>query len=283
MGKLKVEFHPIFILFSFLIVYFGWFYQFLIYFLVLCLHEFAHYFVAKRLGYVLNKVVFMPYGAGLGGKNQIILPKHEIAIALAGPLFNMILVLLTIVVWWVYPLSYAYTDIFVMANLSLGVFNLLPLFPLDGGRVLVCLLSNKIKRQKVYVIMKIMGIIGSVIFAILFVLSVFTKVNLTFFFISLFLFTSCFGNDVNVYFERTHIVNFSKNITSPVPIQHYVVDKNTPLYKMVKYLKSGYYVVFYVMDNNKIVKVVTEQEILKMIENNNIETMTIDRYKNKQT
>ena len=63
----------------------------------------------------------------------------------------------------------------------------------------------------------------------------------------------------------------------------YVVDKNTPLYKMVKYLKSGYYVVFYVMDNNKIVKVVTEQEILKMIESNNIETMTIDRYKNKQT
>ena len=52
---------------------------------------------------------------------------------------------------------------------------------------------------------------------------------------------------------------------------------------MVKYLKSGYYVVFYVMDNNKIVKVVTEQEILKMIENNNIETMTIDRYKKKQT
>lgn len=268
MEKIKFEFHPLFIIIAFFIVYFGWAYQFLIYFIVLCLHEFAHYFVAKRLGYVLNKMVFMPYGVGLGGKNQIINSHHEIMIAMAGPVFNIILVLLTIVIWWLFPVSYVYTDIFVFANLTLGIFNLLPLFPLDGGRVLVCLLNKKININKVYLIMKIMGIIGSAIFALLFILSVFSKVNLTFFFISLFLFSSCFGNDANVYFERTYVVNLSKNVSNPVPVKHYIINKNTPLYKLVKYIKSGDYTIFYLMDNNKIVKVITEQELIKILEKN---------------
>ena len=269
MGKLTITFHPLFIIVSFVLVYFGWFEEFLIYLLVLCLHEFAHYFVAKRLGYTLNKIVFMPYGAGLGGKNQIILAKHEIAIALAGPVLNLILVLITICLWWIVPTLYAYSLDFVYSNLSLGIFNLLPVFPLDGGRVLVGFLSNKIKRVKAYKLMKITGIIFSVLFMCLFVVSVFYKVNLTYFFVSTFLFFSCFGNDFNVYFERTSLQNLNKKISDPVEVKSVVFNSNTPIYKLLKHINSSYYTMFYLMENNKIKKVLTETDVVNLVEKNN--------------
>lgn len=269
MGKLTISFHPLFIIVSFVLVYFGWFEEFLIYLLVLCLHEFSHYFVAKRFGYVLNKVVFMPYGAGLGGKNQIILPKHEIIIALAGPVLNLILVLLTVCLWWAFPLTYAYTLTFVYSNLSLGIFNLLPVFPLDGGRVVVGLFSNKIKRIKAYKLMKITGVVFSVLFMMLFIFSVFIKVNLTYFFVSTFLFSSCFGNDFNIYFERSSVQNLNKKITEPVEIKSVVFNSNTPIYKLLKYINSSHYTMFYLMENNKIKKILTEVDVLKLVEKNN--------------
>ena len=103
MGKLKITIHPLFIVFSFILIYFGLINQFFIYLLVLCIHEYSHYFVAKRCGYVLNKMVFMPYGAGIGGESQIINPKHEILIAIAGPLVNLICVVVCVALWWIFP------------------------------------------------------------------------------------------------------------------------------------------------------------------------------------
>lgn len=269
MGKFSIKFHPLFILLAFVLIYFGWLEQFVVYFVVLCLHEYAHYFVAKKLGYTLNKVVFMPYGAGLGGKTQIINPKHEIVIALAGPVLNLILVVLCVAVWWAFPITYAYTQMFVLSNLALAIFNLVPVFPLDGGRVLICVFLHKEKRIIAYKIMKILGFVFSFIFAVLFVVSVFYGVNLTFFFVSIFLFTSCFGNDANIYFERTYVENFSKEVTKPMQIKSYAINKNTPIYKIIKHINSSNFTLFYLLDdNNKVVKVVTEAEVIKLIDSN---------------
>lgn len=266
MGKFTIKLSPLFIIVAFVLIYFGWLEQFVIYFIVLVLHEYAHYFVAKKLGYVLNKVVFMPYGAGLGGNNQIINPKHEILIALAGPLLNLILCVVCVSLWWLFPLTYSYTELFVFSNLALAIFNLIPVFPLDGGRVLVCVFLNKLKRVLAYKIMKITGFIFSFIFGVLFVVSVFYGINLTFFFICVFLFTSCFGNDANIYYERTYVENFSKKVSKPMLVKSYVINKNTPIYKMIKHINSSNFTLFYLIDdNNKIIKVVTESEILNKI------------------
>ncbi len=265
MAKLTFKINPVFILFSFVLIYFGWFYDFLIYFTVLILHEFAHYFMAKRLGYVLNTITLMPYGAGLGGKNQVILRKHEILISLAGPVFNLILVIICLCLWWVFPLTFYYTETFVISNLSLAIFNLLPVFPLDGGRIFVCVLSNKINTLKVYKLMKILGCVFSAVFAILFVASVFYKVNLTLFFISVFLFLSCFENDTNIYFERVNVNNFKKEINEPMQVKSYVVSAKTPLYKMLKFITPNQYAMFYLYDKNKLIKVLTETDVLTML------------------
>lgn len=268
MGKLTVKFHPLFIVFAFILVYFGWVNQFFVYMLTLCIHEYAHYFVAKKCGYKLNKVVFMPYGAGLGGNSQIINPKHEILIALAGPIINLICVILCVAFWWLFPETYSYTETFVFSSLALGTFNLIPVFPLDGGRVAICYFIKKMDKLKVYKIMKFVGFLFSLIFLGLFIASVFYAINLTYMFTSVFLFFSCFGTDENVYFERTFVSSKTKQIETPIELKSYVVNKGVPLYKLVKYIGGGHYTQFYVLDdNNKVIKVLNESDVIKFLNN----------------
>ncbi len=272
MARLKISFNPLFLIFAFILIYFGWLAQFLIYIFVLLLHEMAHYIVAKMYGYKLNKIIFMPYGAGLSGESNIFKPSHEVLIALAGPLLNMFLALICIALWWLVPIVYAYTETFVMANLVLGIFNLLPIFPLDGGRVLVALFSTQTSKVKIYKVMRIIGLVFSAFFAILFVLSVFYKINLTLIFISIFLFISSFDNVKDVYFERTNLLNFSKNVDrqKALEMKTYAVSYKMPLLKLVKYIRGNNLTQFVVLDDDgKVIKTLNEFDIKKFLKLNN--------------
>ena len=68
----------------------------------------------------------------------------SIKIAIAGPLMNFLLAITTIALWWVFPISYNFTVDFMMSNVSLGLINLLPCYPLDGGRIFVAFLEKKV-------------------------------------------------------------------------------------------------------------------------------------------
>lgn len=106
-------------------------------------HECAHSFAAARLGFRLNRVVLMPYGAVISGNFKGISFKDEIRVAAAGPLCNLFTALLFAALWWLFPDAYAYTDTAFYLSLFIGAGNLLPLYPLDGGRVLKCAIAMK--------------------------------------------------------------------------------------------------------------------------------------------
>jgi len=122
------------------------------------LHELGHSFVAQRFGLKVKEVVLLPIGgiASLVGKPQS--PKQEIAIAVAGPLVNVVLALaLGAGLWFtgaaanvsaataskLAPSWQTFLLVLTAGNASLALFNLLPFFPLDGGRVLRALLWMK--------------------------------------------------------------------------------------------------------------------------------------------
>lgn len=268
MGKLTITFHPIFIIFAFIMIFFGWLNEFVVYMIVLILHELAHYVTAKILGYKLNKILFMPYGVGISGEHDIFKPSHEVIIALAGPLLNIVLSIITVAIWWKFPITYFYTDQFVFANLSLGIFNLLPVFPLDGGRVFVALASKKISKLKALKIMNAVAILFALLFAVTFVLSVFVKVNLTFIFIAGFLASSIFGNTKNVYYERSYESLVKGNLVKPLPVKTYLISSKTPVHKLVKYMNGNEFVQFMVMnENKKVIKILNETDVKNLILN----------------
>ena len=94
----------------------------------------------------------------------------------AGPAVSLVAALMTAGVWWLFPAVYPYTRAFLLANLTIGLFNLLPVYPLDGSMVVLSRARNRLLALK---IMQVAGIAVSVVFFVLFVVSVFFGMNFT--------------------------------------------------------------------------------------------------------
>lgn len=133
-------------------------------FLFLCvtLHELGHALVAQRFGIKVEDITLLPFG-GLARLRTIPRePKRELAIAIAGPLVNVAIFLaLVLAAGFLYRNEPTITSEFLLdkldegnaeslliylmlANIILVLFNMIPAFPLDGGRVLRALLALKL-------------------------------------------------------------------------------------------------------------------------------------------
>jgi Zn-dependent protease len=120
-------------------------------------HELAHAVVAKRSGIAVRSIILLPIGGVTlmedPGASQPD-PARDIRVAVAGPLLNLIIaaiagaVILTFapqVKLWAHPYVHASNlprSLF-WGNLFLGAFNLLPAYPMDGGRILRALLAER--------------------------------------------------------------------------------------------------------------------------------------------
>lgn len=260
--KFKIAFSWLFLLLLLGLLLFDSFVNFIIYALVVCLHELAHYIVAKRLGYQLNKFYIMPYGVCLNYENMIFQGNDELLISLAGPLLNYLMCILCVAVWWLFPITYYYLDYFCFCNLLLATFNSLPCFPLDGGRVAVCLLSKFIDREKAIQISIITNYIISLLLVILFILSLFKNINISYMFIAIFLFSGSVSP--NKYSQYTYLSlthNKSKLYGKGCAVKILAFNSNVSLYKiMAKFTHYKYNIVYIIMPNGG-VKVFSEYNI----------------------
>ena len=162
-------------------------FSFLLFTVVILTHEFGHFIVAKKRGYKLDYFYIAPYGVSLNYKEKAFESDDEILIALAGPLTNFCLCVICVSLWWIKPEIYFFTSDFVSQSLLLGLFNLLPCYPLDGGRIVCGVLSKQMPRKKaVKLICKLNYIFSAVLF-LLFVFSCFNDFNPTLILSSIFL------------------------------------------------------------------------------------------------
>lgn len=133
-GSFRV--HPLFLLVGVVYACTGELLVFFISTIVAVEHEYAHAFAAAKLGYRLNKVTLMPYGAVIDGDMEGIPFGGEAFVAVCGPLCNALTALLFVALWWLFPATYPFTDVACYASIWTAAVNLLPAYPLDGGRVL---------------------------------------------------------------------------------------------------------------------------------------------------
>ncbi len=170
------------------------------------LHEISHYIAASKLFYRCKEIRLDIFGAVLYGEFQDVEGRDRIVIALAGPLANLALCLACLALWWIVPDSYYYTEVFFTANLTMACVNLLPCYPLDGGRVLTGLLEKHLG-SKALAVTKRCTVIASLAAFALFVFSLFTETKL--FALGLFavgLFSGSFIKGRDAY-ERTVITS----------------------------------------------------------------------------
>lgn len=97
-------------------------------------HELGHALVARRYGVGTKEIVLLPIGGAAMLSNEPDKPVDELLIAVAGPLVSLALAALTWLLHLAIPFA-LFADL-VVINLMLGLFNLVPAFPLDGGRML---------------------------------------------------------------------------------------------------------------------------------------------------
>lgn len=122
----------------------------LLLFVCVVLHEFGHAFMARRFGIRVPRILLLPIGGMAEFESIPREPAKEIAIALAGPAVNFVLVGLLLLVApfpRVEELGYISWDLLpqqlIAMNLLMGCFNLIPAFPMDGGRVLRAILARR--------------------------------------------------------------------------------------------------------------------------------------------
>ncbi len=264
--KFKVKLHPLFIVFVCLLICLGWFWELLAYIVTICLHELSHAIVAKFKGYQLNQYTFMPHGISLSGQNMLFTAKDEIVIALAGPFSNFCVAIFFTALWWLFPVTYIYTYVFVVANVITGIVNLLPIFPMDGGRVMLALLSKKSNRTQSLKILKIIGFAFSILFVILFVVSTFFTVNYTILVLGIFIFLTVLWEDkANFYVKTSFLTSKIASLKKGLVIREVAVSVNTSLYKLISQTNSETITNFKVLNDDLTVFGVIEESKLEQL------------------
>lgn len=112
------------------------------YIFALILHELAHLFMAVKKGYSLKIFKLSLFGVAVE-LNEKIDDKDSFCINVSGPIFNLFLCIVCVALYWLVPKSFEILSSFCIANLTLAVFNLLPIYPLDGGKIFASMVSSK--------------------------------------------------------------------------------------------------------------------------------------------
>lgn len=254
----KSAIHPIFILLFIWFIISGKILSFFSFILVLIIHEFGHYIFAKKFGYKLNKFRLLPFGAELNYSEQLFESRDEVLIAFAGPLFNIIFSVLNVCLWWIFPSLYLITSDLVFESTMLALVNLLPAYPLDGGRILLGLINGRFDRKKSLKFLKILNMFFVIFFIICFIISCLTDYNPTFILMSVFLLSGLLEIESENRYELVGLVKKSDKNFRRVVIKN--VDYGTRLIDIVRQIEPRRRTIF-LLNNNKII---TEDYIMKL-------------------
>ena len=115
-------------------------------FSIVVLHELGHALAARHFGIGTRDITLYPIGGVARLESANFSPEEEMIVSAAGPAVNFILAGAT----WMLAPSLAVTPLlgflvgqFFVYNMGLGLFNLVPAFPMDGGRILRAFLSRR--------------------------------------------------------------------------------------------------------------------------------------------
>jgi stage IV sporulation protein FB len=120
-------------------------------FIAILLHEMGHIYMAKKLNYNVEKGFVSIFGGGaIVDESYTNNDKHAIKIALAGPIVNIIISMFCFILGIIFlNYDFLFENILILLsiNLILAFLNLVPIFPLDGGRVLLHTLSIYLSKK----------------------------------------------------------------------------------------------------------------------------------------
>ena len=215
----------------------------LISFLWVILHEFAHIIIASKFGCKFNNLSINILGAKAELSNiDELTEKRKLIVYLAGPLFNLFMTVGICFLYSYFKLEFIKSSI--MINLCLGIFNLLPAYPLDGSRICEILLSKKFLYKKSKKITEIFSfIVSGTLLGIFSITLLVHKVNISLFLVViLILYMTLLEREKTMYIIMGDMISKVRKLKK----HNYIENKAISVY-----CKKGLVNVLTLVDKNK--------------------------------
>ncbi|OAB46659.1 M50 family metallopeptidase [Paenibacillus glacialis] len=264
--------HPLFVIVMLMSILTGSFIELITLFVIVLIHEMGHMSAAVVMGIKVRSVQLLPFGGVVSIEDHGKLTAwKEIIIALAGPLQNGIMMVIGMTFMAVGWGNIEFISYIVHGNMVIAVFNLLPILPLDGGKILQSLASRYYPYHFTLLWSSRVSIVTSMV-VILFSLLPLIKgegiIQLNILMIGIFLFYSNLIDYRNLPYrfmrflmnrDSIHI-KYSAKGTNAHPI---IVDAAKHLENILRLFKREKYHLIYIMDKNgKIIVVLPEQRLI---------------------
>lgn len=181
------------------------------------IHELGHLLAGLLLGMKPEKLEIMPYGVSISFKlfpkdynNKIgrgnILELKKIFVALAGPITNLIVILIFLHI----NVGIFLNLIIIYVNILLILFNLIPIYPLDGGRILKAILHILFGKRRAEKYINTISFVTLILLTAFASIAIFILENISIFLIVIFLWGIFIREDL-IYKKKKEIYNLIKN------------------------------------------------------------------------
>jgi stage IV sporulation protein FB len=255
--KPKIQIHPACLPVIVFAVMFGFGKELFFLFLAVTLHEMAHVLVGRFFHLSVSKLILTPLGEIALLKNiedLYLLPR--LAVVLAGPSINLLLFLI-----------FGADQPFGVANLALCFFNLLPIYPMDGGRFWHILVGNRIGVLRAN---RILIAIGRVFASLLFVLGLVQVVlfpfNMSLLCAAVYLIKNSRREQLRLYYEFYRYFNTKRFSHKKIlPARTFIVAKDFSKTDMLREFRWDSYCLFYVQEEEESLSILTEKMVMDSV------------------
>lgn len=238
-------------------------------FIIVLIHESIHLIVARYLGFSGFTVEIYPIGTVLKLKDlEEATPKEDLIISISGPVGNFVIGLLCLGIN--YFCKSDFINHIMKYNLVIGIFNLIPVFPLDGGRILRSILATRLIYKKANEIALRISIIIGYIFLLGFFASVFMGIsNINLALIAIFILSVSYKEKRRIaYIIMGYIIKKKEKFIK----RGYIENKTISVYyklsllQLLELVDKNKYNVFTVLDEDmNVVDILYEEDILNSL------------------
>lgn len=235
------------------------------------LHELGHSLTAMRYGVPTRQITLLPIGGLASLEKMPEDPRQELMVAIAGPLVN---VAIAFALWMVLPVDQYFAQdpdalaeqlssinagnflyLLFSANILLVLFNMIPAFPMDGGRVLRAALAMRMDRVRATRIASGLGQLAAFFFFVIGLLY-----NPILALIAVFIY---FGARSESAMEQQRGVLRDRRVEEAMMTDITVLNPDTSVEEVIDLIIAGAERDFVVADNDRVVGVLYESDLVK--------------------
>ena len=231
------------------------------------LHEFGHALTARRYGILTKDITLLPIGGVARLERMPDDPRQELWVALAGPAVNVVIaaglwawLLVTRPGFNLAAIDIAnapFAERLLLVNISLVIFNMLPAFPMDGGRVVRALLATRMDYARATQYAAHLGQAMALLFGIAGFFS-----NPMLLFIAIFVWIGA-GQEASMVLMKSALAGIP--VSAAMMTNFESVTPRDSLDHVSQLILSGAQQDFPVLDQNQVVGVITRADLLKAL------------------